>query len=182
MYRDPLASEAACFGASSAPQGGGGEAAAPLGPQLSHTTAAAAAASSIKGPDGSVVRSMVAAPSITRLDGSVVRSMAERYYDMLSTSRLRITCGKSAIHGLGAFAKVAHSAGERRGGSGWESRAALDGAWRESFLPPPHFSLLLDGSSLHLKPLHIHAFLTHQRRHGDRVCRGLASAQCGGAA
>lgn len=40
------------------------------------------------------------------------RSMAERYADMKATLRLRLTCGKSAIHGLGAIAKAPHKAGD----------------------------------------------------------------------
>ena len=43
---------------------------------------------------------------------SGVKSMAERYREMLSSMRLRITCGKSAIHGLGAITKAPHRAGE----------------------------------------------------------------------
>ncbi|GAX81946.1 hypothetical protein CEUSTIGMA_g9374.t1 [Chlamydomonas eustigma] len=39
-------------------------------------------------------------------------SMAERYHRMKASGRLRITCGKSAIHGLGAMAKADHRAGD----------------------------------------------------------------------
>lgn len=41
-----------------------------------------------------------------------VQSRGERYTAMCSTLSDRVTCGKSAIHGFGAFSKQPHSAGD----------------------------------------------------------------------
>ena len=41
-----------------------------------------------------------------------VQSRGERYAAMCRTLSDRVTCGKSAIHGFGAFSKQPHSAGD----------------------------------------------------------------------
>lgn len=38
--------------------------------------------------------------------GAAAPTLVSRFAEMRSTLALRVTCGKSAIHGLGAFAKV----------------------------------------------------------------------------
>jgi hypothetical protein len=44
-----------------------------------------------------------------------VLSLSQRFAAMRASVGQRLACGKSAIHGWGAFAKVAHAAGARRG-------------------------------------------------------------------
>lgn len=39
-------------------------------------------------------------------DTTKVKSLSERFYDMKESTYNRVTCGKSGIHGWGAFAKV----------------------------------------------------------------------------
>lgn len=39
-------------------------------------------------------------------------SQAQRYEEMVASLHRRVTAGKSAIHGYGAFAKLSHKAGE----------------------------------------------------------------------
>lgn len=41
-----------------------------------------------------------------------VKTQTERFTEMQQTVGRRLTCGKSAIHGLGAFTKLPHQAGE----------------------------------------------------------------------
>eukprot|EP00798_Chlamydomonas_sp_ICE-L_P008008 gene8008-1237_t len=46
------------------------------------------------------------------IHGRRIKSMAERYQEMMCTVPNRLTSGKSAIHGIGAFAKVDFAAGD----------------------------------------------------------------------
>ena len=45
--------------------------------------------------------------------GPPVQTVAERFAEMRSSLGIRVTCGKSAIHGCGAFSKLPHAQGAR---------------------------------------------------------------------
>jgi hypothetical protein len=60
----------------------------------------------------------VAASGVVAFGGAVrpsgVLSLADRYEAMKSSAASRVCSGKSAIHGLGVFAKMPHKAGAQR--------------------------------------------------------------------
>ena len=64
-------------------------------------------------PPSAAARAPLNAPSLADPPPYALVSITDRYREMLASMRLRITCGKSAIHGLGAIAKMRHKAGER---------------------------------------------------------------------
>jgi hypothetical protein len=64
-------------------------------------------------PDGATPASLAAsAACAASASAAPPASVAERYADMKATLPARLTCGKSAIHGWGAFTKVPHAAGD----------------------------------------------------------------------
>jgi len=52
------------------------------------------------------------APAAAEAGGAAHSSVAQRFGEMRASLRARLTCGKSAIHGWGAFTKAPHAAGQ----------------------------------------------------------------------